>query len=579
MADIHPVGKATYDAVRHDVPVRPWTILAQDPLALGPSGRALTTTVNVPAERLERGPKGHRVHVVDYDSSTDILYQPRRTELTSDPYAKVTDLEELVRDPHFHQQNVYAITMATLCTFENALGRPVAWGFQDPSHQLKVAPHAFAEANAYYSRQSESLNFGYFLDPRGKRIYTCLSHDIVVHEATHALLDGLRPMYIRPSSPDQGGFHEGFSDIVALLSVFRSKEVIERLVAPLAGRRNAVELKDLDFNDLAATGLFKLAEEMGRAADGMPAEALRHSVKIRPNVTHYGSARFEEEHDCGELLVAIVLRSFIHMWLSRLRTLRQAGMTTISKPMLAYEGARAAKHLLKILIRAIDYLPPVNLLYPDYLSAILTADLQLYPDEDGLVYRDILRKSFEAFGVTPASRDRYDGVWDPPKAAEFTLVGTHFERMQRDPTEVFRFIWENKKALGIEPNAFTRVLSVRPVMRVSNDGAVLRETVVEYVQQLNVFGSELKSLGIRCPSGVPSNRMISLFGGGTLIFNEYGLLKFHIGTGVTSEKQSDRLQSLSDRGFFAQNSVRRLGMAGLHLDRAIRPARQPAQEW
>ncbi len=579
MSGHHPVGKATYDTLRHDVPVRPWTILAQDPLALGKGGAALTTTVMVPAERLERGPKGHRVHVIDYDASTDIQYSARRTHLTRDPYEKVTDVEQLLRDPHFHQQNVYAITMATLCTFESALGRPVPWGFEAPSHQLKVAPHAFAEANAFYSRHSESLNFGYFPGPKGRMVYTCLSHDIVVHEATHAVLDGLRPMYFRPSSPDQGGFHEGFSDIIALLSVFRSKEVVERLVLPLAGRGRFIDLGTLTFGDLANTSLFKLAEEMGQATNSMPSEALRHSLKIRPNPNHYTSARFEEEHDRGELLVAIVLRAFVQMWLSRLRGLRKDGMPEASVQLVAAEGSRAAKHLLKILIRAIDYLPPVDLLYPDYLSAILTADLQLYPDDDGLNYREILRDSFAAFGVKPTSRTRSDGVWEPPEGKEFTLAGVHFERMQRDPTEVFRFIWENKASLRIEPSAFTRVISVRPVTRTSNDGAVLRETVVEYVQQLNVFGNELKALGIECPRGIAGNQMVRLFGGGTLIFNEYGLLKFHIGTGVASEKQSERLRSMAERGYFARGGARRFGLAGLHVDRALRPCRQPHEEW
>jgi hypothetical protein len=98
----------------HDVPTRRFTVLAQDPTVTGPGGRALTTLVTVPAERLEGGPKGHRVHVIDYDASTDAYYRPRNKGLVSDPYRDVTDLDQLVRDPHFHQQNVYAIAMATL---------------------------------------------------------------------------------------------------------------------------------------------------------------------------------------------------------------------------------------------------------------------------------------------------------------------------------------------------------------------------------------------------------------------------------------------------------------------------------
>src|SRR3546814_3368977 len=98
--------------------------------------------------------------------------------------------------------------MATLKVFESALGRQVAWGFAEPSHQIKVAPHAFADANAYYSRESESLNFGYFPDSGGKTIYNCLSHDIVVHETTNARLDGLRPRYLLPSYTDQAGKSE-----------------------------------------------------------------------------------------------------------------------------------------------------------------------------------------------------------------------------------------------------------------------------------------------------------------------------------------------------------------------------------
>jgi hypothetical protein len=279
---------------RADIPTRHWTVLAQDPSVLGKGGVALTTTVEVPAERLERGPKGHRIHVLDYDGSADRFYRSRVGSPEKDFYTKVTDIDRLVKDAHFHQQNAYALAMSTLFQFERALGRPVDWGFAEPSHQLKVAPHAFLDANAYYSRESESLNFGYFPDDAGKRIYTCLSHDIVVHETAHALLDGLRSMYLVPSSPDQAGFHEGFADIAALLSVFQHDEIIQHALGALTDRSGRIPGRHLTVEKLGATALGMLAEEMGSALEGVRGTALRHSVTIKPDRRHYQSARYSE---------------------------------------------------------------------------------------------------------------------------------------------------------------------------------------------------------------------------------------------------------------------------------------------
>lgn len=573
-------AKPAHDAVRHDVPTRLWTVLAQDPGLLGINGEALTTTVSVPAERLERGPKGHRIHVIDYDASADIFYRARDTNVELDPYAGETDIDKLVRDPYFHQQSVYAIAMATLCEFEGALGRPVNWGFAQPSHQLKISPHAFADANAYYSRESESLNFGYFPNKSGQTIYTCLSHDIVVHETTHALLDGLRPFYFTPSSTDQAAFHEGFSDIVALLSVFRSEEIVQRGLAPIMRRDRRIEFAKLTEKELARTSLARLAEQMGVAMEGVPSAALRASLDIEPDRGHYKSSRFAEEHDRGELLVAVVIRAFLRTWVRRLEPLRETHVTGINVAVVAEEGAAAARQLLRVCIRALDYLPPVDLTFRDYLSALLTADLQLNPDGDRYRYRATLKETFAAYGIDPANEGREDGAWNPPMCETgFSMTGVHFERMQRDPTEVFRFIWENRDALGIEPNAFTRVTSVRPVVRISNDRMVLRETVVEYVQTLKVWASQLKSLGIEKPAGMRSSRLITLYGGGSLIFNEFGSLKFHIGTGVRSAKQSDRLRSLWKRGYFQQSKDASARIARMHRDRVLRPVRALEEGW
>ena len=563
----------------HDIPLRHWTVLAQDPSILDAHGDALKTTVAIPAERLERGPKGHRAHVVDYDASTDRYYRARQDELETDHYAQVRDIDKLVRDPHFHQQNAYALVMATLFQFERALGRPVDWGFGETSHQIKVAPHAFEDANAYYSRESESLNFGYFPDDHGKRIFTCLSQDIVVHETTHALLDGLRKNYLNPSSPDQAGFHEGFADIVALLSVFQHRPIIEIALRPLTDRVGRIPASKLTVDAFGNTALARLAEEMGSALEGVHGAALRHSVAIKPDRRLYTSPRYAEEHDRGELLVAIVIRAFLQIWLQRLEPLLQNHRSSLARSVVAEEGSTAAGQLLNIVIRALDYMPPVDMNYRDYLSALLTADQELFPDSGKYDYRTALREEFRKYGIDPASDRRKDGCWEPPPVEDFNLTGMHFERLQRDPTTVFRFVWENRDALGIFPDAFTRVTSVRPVIRVSRDGTVLRETVAEYVQTLSVYSPELASLGIRKPKGMRRSRLVHLYGGGALIFSEYGRLKYHIGTGVCSRHQSERLQCLWDNGYFDVEVPAAARIARMHQHRSLRPLRETREDW
>ena len=68
---------------------------------------------------------------------------------------------------------------------------PIPWAFE--GNRLIVVPHAGYGQNAYYDRQSKSLQFYYF-DKDGKTVYTCLSTDIVRHEFGHAVLDGVRPL-------------------------------------------------------------------------------------------------------------------------------------------------------------------------------------------------------------------------------------------------------------------------------------------------------------------------------------------------------------------------------------------------
>src|SRR5262249_45005258 len=153
---------------------------------------------------------------------------------------------------------------------------------------IKIAPHAFVDANAFYSRRDEGLFFGYFPGRYGT-VFSCLSHDVVAHETTHALLDGLRERYTDPSSPDQAGFHEGFADVVALLSVLPQRDVVDAVVDRPAGRadgaaaRNLVALKDVTPKALHNSVLFGLAKQMGQEMASVRGHAVRQSAKMHPS--------------------------------------------------------------------------------------------------------------------------------------------------------------------------------------------------------------------------------------------------------------------------------------------------------
>jgi hypothetical protein len=575
-------------------------IIAQDPSVRDSDGYILTTEIEIPAEELAPGPRGYRVHVVDYDTSTGTLYQPQpykplKDGCYIDPYADVEKekTNELLAEPGFHAQNVYAIVMRTLARFESALGRRVSWGFQ--GHQIYVAPHAFADANAFYSKRDQALAFGYFRipseDDKSEHIFTCLSHDVVAHETTHAILDGLRERYTTPSSPEQAGFHEGFADVVALLSVFSLKDVVKNLLTKKSKDKNGLRItshrlpvKVLTEKHLRDSTLFGLAEQMGQALSGIRGNALRRSAQLptldnlpstnKKSVSYLKTKEFQEPHRCGELLVAAMMNAFLKVWLTRLDKY-VADRTEVDVSIVVDEGAAAADHLLTMAIRALDYMPPTDIRFHDYLSAVLTSDRETVPDDSRYEYRKIIRDSFAGYGINPAEKADSDGYWNTVDG-NFSFDRTHFESLLREPNEIFRFIWDNRSNLRLETEedyfgkAYMKVQSVRPCLRIGPDGFIVRETVAEYVQMTTLRADELPDLGINIISEIPDEMEIMLYGGGTLIFDEYGKLKFHIQNSIFSRtNQPERIKYLWQYGYFTNQNFTENIFFKMHLNRVL----------
>jgi hypothetical protein len=609
--------------------MRQMTVIAQDPCvrSRGKTGPILMARISVPAEDLIPGPIGYRLQIVDYDSTigrfNDAHTLPR--SLADEPPEWWAGNLNILKDYRFHAQNVYALVMKTLARFQFALGRRVGWSFK--THQLKVAPHGMLDANAFYSPRDEGLVFGYFLGKSGTTVYTCLSHDVVVHETAHALIDALRERYLDPSSADQAAFHEGLADVVALLSVFSQPELTAQLLSLSRASSDApkalISKKRLSADALKQSALFGLAEQMGEEIQGSRGGALRHSASLSLTPAHLTEAQFMEPHRRGEILCAAVMNGFINAWAARISSSEVPGQKFHPIVKVAEEGADIADALATMWIRALDYMPPVHLEFRDALSAALTADLEMRPDDTRFDLRKHIIDAFGSLGILPASAGRRGsaGAWERgPGKLRYDRV--RFESMRSDKDEVFRFLRDNHRPLEIRPGAYTEVLSVRPCARTGLDGFTLHETVAEYYQVARLTPGELGKKKITAPkeylealrkekkASIQRRRrqlaaavrpegsdagneasdtddgdvVTPLYGGGVLIFDEYGRLKYHVRNDVFGRKrQGKRLKYLWETGQLElrrdEARLRPERLSTIHRLRALDARRFPAQGW
>ena len=568
------------------------TVLAQDPSVVDPRG-PVRARIPVPAERLQRGPRGHRFHVVDVAIGSGAASPPVVLHADGDPWAYVDrwsedahpDAATLGDDRDFRAQNLYAVAAHTLARFEQHLGRPIPWYSGFP--HLYLVPQARVEANAFYSREHHAVLCGWLPALGGRpALYTALSYDVVAHEVSHAILDGLRPRFTEPGLPDQLAFHEALADLVALLSVFDLDGVAQHLLDPdgtgvvhFASDEAALRLADRDerraallagrAEQLKTSPLARLAEQLGGRRAGPDDDgrypALRRSVDLPATEAWQTDPAFAEPHRRAEVLVAAFLQTLVTIWAGRLEPLRSE-RGEVDAPRVAEEGVKSARHLLAMLLRALDYLPPVELEFADVVDAVLTADRRLAPeDEHG--YRDALRDRFAAFGITPPPHRIVDedGVAAPGPSAEPALAGyppdpdagdrcglryehLNLAALRTSPEEVYQFVWNNAAALGIDVRLATRVERVLSSTRVGPDGLVVTEVLADYTQTLRTTAGRLPP-GVAAPAGLAPDEVVELWGGGVLVFDQFGRFRLHQRQPILdADRQTRRLQYLVDSG-------------------------------
>ena len=142
------------------------------------------------------------------------------------------DARSLVEDRDFRAQNVFAVAAHTLALFEQHLGRPDPLALRLPAALPRARRPGSRPTPSTPASTTPSCSAGSPRSASRPPLYTALSYDVIAHEVSHAILDGLRPRYTEPGLPDQLAFHEALADLVALLSVFDLTGVAQHLLDP-----------------------------------------------------------------------------------------------------------------------------------------------------------------------------------------------------------------------------------------------------------------------------------------------------------------------------------------------------------
>jgi hypothetical protein len=550
--------------------VRPLRVYAYDP-ALG--AKLDTISINEATlevrweENLQPGPIGEYIEVIDVDPASQCCYAP--VDLNNPYILTRSGLTPSEGNPQFHQQMVYAVAMKTIEYFEKALGRVAFWApreIREPGKEmhseyvqrLRIYPHALRAKNAYYSPENKALLLGYFSVAesaaegliQGSRIFTAVSHDVVAHETTHALLDGVHRRFREATNPDVFAFHEAFADIVALFQHFTLPEALENQIAATRGdldQQNLLGQLALQFGQ--ATGRYgalrnyiadvkKTDQDDAKAAKDTDTSA----TPAAPVKTDYQTALDGgDPHAVGAVLVAAVFDAFLRIYKRRTKDLlRLATAGTGILPdgdipvdlvaRLAKEASKVAGQMLNICIRALDYCPPIDIRFGEYLRALITADTDLVP-YDRLGYRIAFIEAFRRRGIYPRDVKHLSPgslLWEPPPLrlepekvhAILKDMSTEWD-LQSDRKQAYKLSNENAckfwhwlmdpqnvsdeqlTALGMlriqAPQPFTigghdgelrkiEVHSVRPVRRVSPEGNIRADLVVEITQSFHPAG-------------------------------------------------------------------------------------------
>lgn len=459
------------------------------------------------------GPISRRVAVLDFDPETGKLspgarYTPPHKEKEFGRYTY--EESKGVGDPAFLQSAVFGGVHKTLAMFEesDALGRRVDWAFDGP--QLLVVPRAGDWANAFYDRESRSLQFFFFTpDQRELPVFTAHSQDIIAHETAHAIIDGVVPDLYDAASPESLAIHESIADIATLLMSFRSRQL-----------REAV-LRDTGDSISGSSAFTGVAGQFGAAINK---EA--HSLRELKNAKTMKDVDDSEPHALSQVLsgaiYAVVVGMYEESRTEDAKGVQDRGLAVHSEIEKvedtdgeSAEGSRsvasgekmsagkalfiAAERLKRTVIRGLDYLPPGEASFRDFGRAVLASDEASHPDS--VRQRVALANEFVRRGIASS----IDDLKVRTNYAHSALKGVDLDALLNSDWSAYRFAEKARDLLNIPKGvAFT----VRPRLDVKKTYYHRGEEPVEIRELLfKVSWNDIEASGVG--GGLPDKRRVT----------------------------------------------------------------------
>jgi hypothetical protein len=292
-------------------------------------------------------------------------------------------------------------------------------------------------------------------------------------------------------------------------------------------------------------------------------------------------------HSRGAVLVAAVFDAFIAIYKTRIADLLRiytSGTGVLPNGAihpdltrrLADEAAKSADHVLNMCIRALDYLPPVDVTFFEYLRALITADFDLVSD-DRHNYRVAFVEAFRRRAIYPVNLDapsadtprtlsldtlrwhgldgagysrnvrgkidkRYTDIVDGLKRYAdacfyisdrknlFDVTRDQRRKLHRQLSDAFKALPQFATDLGMDPKRSFEVHGLNRAMRVGPDGRHIPQVVVMLTQSA-VMKSDNQS----------GTQAYVFRGGSTLVVDlSVPAVKYRITKRIDSKKRQER---------------------------------------